>query len=88
MKIGAIKNSTPEANTHVIPEDKKTPYTSTRVYSTSAHKYNTRSRTYRTHHVTTFKNVPKVLPLEPTTKTKLHRGTNYNFHIDPKNMQS
>ena len=41
----------------------------------STHKCNTRSITKRVNHVTTFKNAPKMLPVEVTEKIKTHIGT-------------
>ena len=82
MKIGAIKEATPEALPHVIPEVKKIPKTGTVVDSPRSHKYNTRSTTQRIHYVTTFKNAPTVFPMEPTEKIKLHRGSDYYVRID------
>ena len=74
MKIGTIKADTPEAHLHVIPEVEKTPKSDIGVERTSTHKYNTRSSTKRVNHVTTFKNAPKMFPVEATEKIKTHIG--------------
>ena len=52
----------------------KKPYNGTRAQNTNAQKYNNRSRNQIINHLTTFKNVPTVFPMEPK-KTKLHIGT-------------
>ena len=41
MKIGKIKEDTPDAYPHVIPEVEKAPESDIRVEITSTHKYNT-----------------------------------------------
>ena len=61
----------------MIPEEGKIPYTGTIVDNTGAHKYTIQSRTQVINHVTTFKNVPTLFPMEPSTNTKLHRGSDY-----------
>ena len=64
MKIGKIKADTPEDQTHVTPEVEITPKSDIRLEITSKHKYNTRSSTKIVNHVTTFKNAPKMFPME------------------------
>ena len=64
MKIGAIKEVTPEAQPHMIPEVKKNTKNGSRVESHSTQKYNNRPRIQRIHHVTTLKNAPTVFPIE------------------------
>ena len=60
MKIDAIKEATPEAQPHVIPETKKKPKTGTKVESSSVHKYEIRARTKRINHVTRFQIATKI----------------------------
>ena len=84
IKIGAILQATLAARHHVIPEEWEITYTGSREEITTTNKYNTRTINQKVHHVTTFKNTPTVFPIESKTKTKLHRGTDYYIHIDPK----
>ena len=61
MKIVTIKEKTPEAQNHDIPEVGKTTKTFTIVERPSTHKYNTISRNKRVNHVITFKNSPNFI---------------------------
>ena len=81
IKTGTIRYSTLETQLHVITEEEKKHYTGTNMEIPNAHKYKTCSITQIINQVTTFKNTPTVFPMEPTTKTKLHQGTDYDITV-------
>ena len=58
IKIGTVKADTIKAKPHETLEVGKTPKSGTRVEINITHNYNTRSRTKRSIHVTTFKIAP------------------------------
>ena len=62
-RFGKIKAFTPELHPHVIPEVEKQGKSDIRMARKVTHKYNTRSRV---HHVTTFKNKPKMFKIDTT----------------------
>ena len=92
IKVDTVKEATQEVQSHVIPEVGIIPKTDTRVYITSAQKYNTISRTKRSNHITTFKNAPKYFPMEQTEKYNSlyrirlkfsHRPPKYTIIVEP-----
>ena len=88
MKIGKIKADTTEEQTHVIPEVEKTSKCEIRVEITSTHKYNTRSRTKKANHTTTFKNAHKMFQVNVMEKIIIHLGTNYFTCIEPQKLKN
>ena len=64
MRIGKIKDDTPEPQTHVIPEVEKLQISNIKVERTGTHKYKSRSSTKIVNYVKTFKNAPKIFKMD------------------------
>ena len=81
MRLGKIKEYTPEPHPHVILDREQLGKSDVRRSIKGTYMYNTRSKV---NYVTTFNNTPQMFKNDMTDTSTTHIGSDYIAHTGPK----